>query len=55
MKIPRSGGVLLHPISLGSPWPCGTMGEEARFFVDFCVKSGLGWWQVHRHLREILT
>ena len=46
MKIPRSGGVLLHPISLGSPWPCGTMGEEARFFVDFCVKSGLGWWQV---------
>lgn len=46
MQIPRSCGILLHPLSLGGPWPCGTMGEEARAFVDFCAHAGIGWWQV---------
>ncbi len=46
MNIPRSSGVLLHPLSLGGPWPCGTMGDEARLFVDFCTKAHLGWWQI---------
>ena len=46
MNIPRSCGVLLHPLSLGGPWPCGTLGEEARAFVDFCASAGFGWWQV---------
>jgi len=46
MEIPRSCGVLLHPLSLAGDWPCGTLGEEARAFIDFCAASGLGWWQI---------
>ena len=46
MDIPRSSGVLLHPLSLAGDWPCGTMGEEARAFIDSCSASGLGWWQI---------
>ena len=46
MNISRSSGVLLHPLSLGGPWPCGTMGDEARLFVDFCTQARLGWWQI---------
>lgn len=46
MDIPRSCGVLLHPLSLSGPWLCGTMGDEAYTFIDFCAKAGLNWWQV---------
>jgi len=46
MNIPRGCGVLLHPLSLGGPWLCGTLGKEARAFVDFCAEAGIGWWQV---------
>lgn len=46
MDIPRSCGVLLHPLSLSGPWLCGTMGDEAYAFIDFCAKAGLNWWQV---------
>lgn len=46
MNILRSCGILLHPLSLRDPWPCGTLGEEARAFVDFCASAGIGWWQV---------
>jgi len=46
MNIPRCCGVLLHPLSLGGPWLCGTLGKEARAFVDFCAEAGIGWWQV---------
>ena len=46
MNILRSCGILLHPLSLRGPWPCGTLGEEARAFVDFCASAGIGWWQV---------
>lgn len=46
MNIPRSSGILLHPLSLPGEWPCGTMGREARTFVDFCADAGLRWWQI---------
>jgi len=41
MQIPRSAGILLHPLSLQGPWLCGTLGKEAQDFVDFCAKAGL--------------
>lgn len=42
----RSSGVLLHISSLPSPYGIGTMGKEARKFVDFLVKSAQSYWQV---------
>jgi 4-alpha-glucanotransferase len=37
----RSAGVLLHPTSL----PAGTLGDDARRFVDFLAAAGFGVWQ----------
>src|ERR671924_244298 len=42
MRLPRSGGVLLHPTSL----PGGRLGEEAYRFVDWLAAAGQSWWQV---------
>ena len=42
----RSSGVLMHISSLPSPYGIGTMGREARKFVDFLVKAGQKFWQV---------
>lgn len=42
----RSSGILMHISSLPSPYGIGTMGKEARRFVDFLVKSGQSYWQV---------
>lgn len=42
----RSSGVLMHISSLPSPYGIGTMGKEARKFVDFLVKAGQQFWQV---------
>ena len=42
----RSSGILMHISSLPSPYGIGTMGEEARKFVDFLVKAGQQFWQV---------
>ena len=42
----RSSGVLMHISSLPSPYGVGTMGKEAREFVDFLVKSGQTYWQI---------
>jgi 4-alpha-glucanotransferase len=39
---PRSSGILLHPTSL----PGGTLGVEARRFVDWLAAAGQSWWQV---------
>jgi 4-alpha-glucanotransferase len=39
---PRSSGVLLHPTSL----PDGSLGDEARRFVDWLAAAGQTWWQV---------
>ena len=42
----RSSGILMHISSLPSPYGIGTMGKEAREFVDFLVKSAQTYWQV---------
>jgi 4-alpha-glucanotransferase len=46
MKLSRSAGVLLHPTSLPSPDGIGTLGSEARTFVDRLSEAGQSWWQV---------
>ena len=42
----RSGGILMPITSLPSPWGVGTLGAEARAFVDFLVRAGVSVWQV---------
>lgn len=41
----RRAGVLLHPTSLPGPGPYGTLGAEARRFVDFLAAAGFSVWQ----------
>ena len=36
----------MHLSSLGSPYGIGTMGKEARMFVDFLKESGQTYWQL---------
>ena len=42
----RRSGVLMHITSLPSPGGVGTLGREARAFVDFMARAGLSVWQV---------
>lgn len=42
----RTSGVILHPTSLPGPMGSGELGAEARSFVDFLARAGLGIWQV---------
>jgi 4-alpha-glucanotransferase len=42
----RAAGVLLHPTSLPGSTGIGTLGIEARRFIDFLVIAGLKYWQV---------
>ena len=42
----RRAGVLMPISSLPSPWGIGTMGAEARIFVDFLRKAGQSCWQI---------
>lgn len=42
----RASGILMHISSLPSPYGIGTMGKEAREFVDFLVKSEQTYWQI---------
>ena len=42
----RTSGILMHISSLPSPYGIGTMGKEARKFVDFLDKSGQTYWQI---------
>lgn len=42
----RSSGVLMHISSLPSSYGIGTMGKEAKKFVDFLVKARQSYWQV---------
>jgi len=44
--IPRGAGVLLHPTSLPSTQGIGTLGKEAKAFIDFLSESGFRYWQV---------
>lgn len=42
----HSCGILLHISSLPGKYGIGTLGREARKFVDFLVKSGQEYWQI---------
>jgi 4-alpha-glucanotransferase len=42
----RSAGVLLHPTALPGEGPVGSLGAEARRFVDVIAAAGFSWWQV---------
>ena len=42
----RSSGILLPISSLPSPYGIGTLGQEARDFVDFLAKAKQRWWQI---------
>lgn len=42
----RSGGILLPIFSLPSPYGIGTMGKEARKFIDFLQAAGQRYWQI---------
>ncbi|MDX8392814.1 MAG: 4-alpha-glucanotransferase [Mariprofundaceae bacterium] len=41
----RRAGVLLHITSLSGPQPCGTLGVEARNFINDMVRGGFSVWQ----------
>ena len=42
----RSCGVLLHPTSLPGPGGIGSLGTDARRFVDLLAAMGMSYWQV---------
>lgn len=42
----RQAGILMAITSLPSPWGVGTLGGEARKFLDFLVQAGQSYWQV---------
>jgi 4-alpha-glucanotransferase len=42
----RSAGVLLHPTSLPGSTGIGTIGREARHFIDFLAEARIKTWQV---------
>ena len=46
MRLPRAGGILLHPTSLPSRFGIGGLGPEAHAFVDFLIETGQRWWQM---------
>jgi len=46
MMITRSSGILLHPTSLPGRFGIGSLGEDARKFVDWLVESGQKIWQI---------
>ena len=42
----RSSGILLHPTSLPGKYGIGTLGNEAKKFIDFLEKSNQKLWQI---------
>ena len=46
MHIKRTCGVLLHPTSLPGPDGIGSLGSNARLFVDLLVDMGMSIWQI---------
>lgn len=46
MQRVRKSGILLHPTSLPGPGGIGSLGFEARNFIDFLQGSGQSLWQV---------
>lgn len=46
MKSERASGILLHPTSLHGKYGIGTLGKEAKEFVDFLVNAKQRYWQI---------
>lgn len=46
MAFDRRSGILLHPSSLPGPYGIGTLGQEAKHWIDFLVSAGQRLWQV---------
>ena len=44
--IQRAAGLLLHPTSLPGPRGIGTLGAQARAWVDRLSAAGVRWWQI---------
>jgi len=42
----RGCGILLHPTSLPGPGGIGSMGKDARRFIDLLYDMGMSYWQV---------
>ncbi|EKD39206.1 MAG: hypothetical protein ACD_75C00476G0006 [uncultured bacterium] len=42
----RGCGILLHPTSLPGPGGIGTLGEDARRYIDLLQNMGISYWQV---------
>ena len=42
----RASGILLHISSLPTKYGIGTLGKEARGFVDFLARAGQTYWQI---------
>ncbi|HTX88715.1 MAG TPA: 4-alpha-glucanotransferase [Bacteroidales bacterium] len=42
----RSSGILLHPTSLPGRYGIGTLGKEARAFIDFLAEAKQKYWQI---------
>jgi len=42
----RRSGILLHPTSLAGPQHTGSLGQEARDFIDFLVATNQSVWQI---------
>ncbi|UFP93028.1 4-alpha-glucanotransferase [Gloeobacter morelensis] len=46
MLLPRASGILLHPTSLPGPYGIGSLGSEAREFIDLMAITGQRFWQI---------
>ena len=46
MRLPRAGGILLHPTSLPGPHGAGDLGAAAQRFVDWLALAGQTLWQI---------
>ncbi len=46
MMFERTSGVLMHVTSLPSPYGIGSLGADARAFIDFLRDAGQRYWQV---------
>jgi 4-alpha-glucanotransferase len=46
MELTRSYGILLHPTSFAGPFGIGTLGREARRFLDWLQSAKGKYWQV---------
>lgn len=42
----RASGILMHITSLPSPYGIGTLGKEAKRFIDFLAEAGQSYWQI---------